>query len=85
MNWQISVAGRARKQLKRFPVPDAERIEHAIDEMEQNPFAGDIEKMGGQENAWRRRVGAYRIFYEVFADQKFVRIVDIHRRASNTY
>ena len=85
MNWQIAAAGRARKQLKRFPLADADRIERAIDEMARDPFAGDIEKMGGQENIWRRRVGAYRIFYEVFANQRMIRITEIRRRASNTY
>lgn len=85
MNWQIAVAGHAGKQLNRFPAKDKDRIKRAIDEMEQDPFVGDIEKMIGQENAWRRRVGAYRIFYEVFINQKMIRIVAIRRRASNTY
>ena len=85
MNWQISVAGHARKQLKRIPAADRDRIEHAIDEMWQEPFRGDIEKMGGQENSWRRRIGAYRIFYEIFTDQKIIRISDIRRRTSKTY
>ena len=85
MSWRIIVVGRAGKQLKRIPASDAERIESAIDAMERDPFAGDIEKMGGQENIWRRRVGAYRIFYEVFANQRMIRITEIRRRASNTY
>ena len=85
MNWQIAVAGRARKQLKRFPNVDADRIKRAIDEMEQDPFRGDIEKMSGQINIWRRRIGAYRIFYEIFTDQKAIRISEITRRTSKTY
>lgn len=85
MNWQIDVAGRARKQLNRLPSKDKDRIERVIDEMEQDPFAGDIEKMVGQENVWRRRIGAYRVFYEVFISQKMVHISIIHRRTSNTY
>lgn len=85
MNWRIAVAGRARKQLKRFPASDADRIKHSVDDMGENPFRGDIEKMSGQENVWRRRVGAYRIFYEVFSDQKIIRIFEITRRTSKTY
>lgn len=85
MNWQIAAAGRARKQLKRFPVSDTTRIEDAIDAMAHNPFVGDIEKMGGEENVWRRRVGAYRILFEVFTNQKLIRVTDIRRRTSATY
>ena len=85
MNWQIFVAGHAQKQLKRISAADRDRIERAIDGMWQDPFHGDIEKMGGQENSWRRRVGAYRIFWEIFNDQKLIRITDIRRRTSKTY
>jgi len=60
-------------------------MKDVINEMARDPFAGDIEKMSGQENVWRRRVGAYRIFYEVFTDQKLIHITDIRRRTSSTY
>ena len=85
MNWQIFVASHAQKQLKWISATDSDRIERAIDEMEQDPFRGDIKRMGGQENSWRRRVGAYRIFWEIFDDQKLIRITDIRRRTSKTY
>lgn len=85
MNWRIAVAGRARKQLKRFPVADTDRIKHAVDDMADNPFRGDIEKMSGKENVWRRRVGAYRIFYEILNDRGIIRISEITRRTSHTY
>ena len=85
MNWQISVASHARKQLKRVPAADRDRIERAVDEMGQDPFRGDIERMSGQEKSWRRRIGAYRIFYEIFTDQRIIRISDIRRRTSKTY
>ena len=85
MNWHIAVSSHARKQLNRFPTPDTRRVEHAIDEMQQDPFAGDVEKINGQKNSWRRRVGAYRILYDIFNDQKMIRVVAIRRRASNTY
>ena len=31
-----------------------------------------LRKMKGEENAWRRRIGAYRIFYEICAKEKIV-------------
>ena len=36
-----------------------------VEKLPLNPYAGDIKKMEGEEYVWRRRVGAYRIFYEI--------------------
>lgn len=85
MNWQIYVTDRAGKQLKKLPKYDAERIGKAIDDMELNPFNGDVEKLSGQENAWRRRVGSYRILYEIHIAKKIIYIVDVKRKTSSTY
>jgi len=35
--------------------------------------------------AWRRRVGDWRIFFDVYPEQRLVDIVDIHRRTTTTY
>jgi mRNA-degrading endonuclease RelE of RelBE toxin-antitoxin system len=29
----------------------------------EDPFSGDIIKLEGAENRWRRRVGSYRVFF----------------------
>ena len=85
MNWKIYATNRAEKQLKKLPKSDAERIEETIDAMALNPFSGDIEKLSGEDNAWRRRVGSYRILYEVNITKKIAYIIDIKRRTSSTY
>jgi mRNA-degrading endonuclease RelE of RelBE toxin-antitoxin system len=35
--------------------------------------------------AWRRRVGSYRIFFDVYPDRQHIDVVDIARRTSTTY
>lgn len=85
MNWKIYVIDRVEKQLKKFPKNDFGRIKKAIDEMESEPFGGDIEKLSGQENAWRRRVGSYRIFYEIRIPKRIIYVFDIKRRTSSSY
>ena len=85
MNWQILVTKSAAKQTKHFPKKDFVRIGEAIDEMATNPFLGDVQKIGGEENTWRRRVGNYRIKYIVKVDKRLVYIFDIKRRTSSTY
>ena len=85
MNWQISIASAAQKQLKKINWQDAQKIEKVIDGMVCNPFVGDIQKMVGKEDVWRRRVGSYRIFYKVNNDLLIIYILEIKRRTSNTY
>ena len=46
---------------------------------------GDIVKLGGEDNIWRRRVGNYRIKYRVSMEEKIIDIYDIERRTSSTY
>ncbi len=62
MNWQVKISKAARKSLKRFPVNDARKIGSVLYDLLFNPYGGDIEKIEGDENSWRRRVGSYRIF-----------------------
>ena len=85
MTWLVRVTKTAEKQLKRIPKNDTEKIWVVIDEMEDNPFYGDITKIEGESNVWRRRVGNYRVVYRLFVDEHIVNIYDIRRRTSNTY
>ena len=85
MNWQIKIAGSAGKNLKRFPAQDITNIKSALDELVFNPYHGDIQKMEGRENSWRRRIGAYRIFFDIDKKRKIINITNIKRRTSSTY
>lgn len=85
MNWKIYITDRAEKQIRKSPKRYAERIKNTIDAIEINPFTGDIEKLSGEKNAWRRRIGPYRIFYEIHIVRKIIYIFDIRRRTSSTY
>jgi mRNA-degrading endonuclease RelE of RelBE toxin-antitoxin system len=85
MNWNVVITGNAEKQLKRLPGQDETHIRDAIVAMEENPFTGDIVKLGGRYNAWRRRVGNYRIMYKLLSREEIIFIYDIRRRTSATY
>ncbi|MBI4086245.1 MAG: type II toxin-antitoxin system RelE/ParE family toxin [Candidatus Liptonbacteria bacterium] len=84
MNWVLHVRDKARKAARRFPEKDQKHIIEALREMRENPFAGDIVKLD-EENSWRRRVGAYRIFYEVFAAQHAIYVFRVERHTSKMY
>ena len=85
MSWLVSIASSARKNLKRFPLRSREKILLSLEEFIFNPYAGDIEKIKGEDNTWRRRVGDYRIIYDVNPKKNLVEVRIIKRRSSNTY
>lgn len=85
MNWVVYVTKSAKKQLSKLPTKDSQRVDAAIDVMDSDPFFGDLQKLGGHENRWRRRVGNYRIFFLVLSQERTIYIYNIKRRASNTY
>ena len=85
MNWDLLVDPIARKFLKRIPRKQAEKIGAVIDGLVSDPYFGDIEKMSGEDDTWRRRVGPCRIFYKIFSTQNLVFVFNIKRRTSSTY
>jgi mRNA-degrading endonuclease RelE of RelBE toxin-antitoxin system len=84
MEWTVVLAGPARKSLKRIPASDKTRILAALAEMQQNPFQGDVRKLQGLPG-FRRRVGNWRILFEVVLERRHVVIAAIERRTSTTY
>lgn len=85
MSWIVVLTNAARKELRSIPRKDRARLDAVITTMEENPFQGDIVKLGGESNRWRRRVGAYRIMYNLVSNERGIFIYDIKRRTSNTY
>ena len=84
MEWAVVLAGPASKSLKRIPAGDKTRILAALEEMRQDPFHGDIRKLQGLPG-FRRRVGSWRILFEVVPERRHVVIAGIERRTSTTY
>ncbi|MBI2639441.1 MAG: type II toxin-antitoxin system RelE/ParE family toxin [Candidatus Sungbacteria bacterium] len=81
--WRVVVNKSAQKQIDRIPDKDAKRISGEVEGMGYNPFLGDIVKLG--DYRWRRRVGNYRIMYNILPNQRVIFIYDIRRRTSSTY
>lgn len=84
MTWEFIVDDDAKRRLRRFPRKDQEHIAAALIEMENDPFSGDVVKLKGT-GGFRRRVGAYRIFFDVNFPMHRIEVTDIVRRTSATY
>jgi mRNA-degrading endonuclease RelE of RelBE toxin-antitoxin system len=83
VNWTLLVTKPARKELEKLPDKDQRRIQQALDQLEDNPFSGDIKCL--QPPGWRRRVGNYRIFYDLYVADHRIVVTAIVRRTSTTY
>ena len=84
-SWDLEIDPSIYRVLRRFPRKDARRIFETIGALPLNPYAGDIQKMNGEVNTWRRRVESYRIFYEVLLHERKILVSRVERRTSSTY
>ena len=84
-NWVLKIDPGVFKTLKKLPRKDSERLIFIIEALASNPFSGDIQKLEGEENVWRRRIGAYRIFYEIYSFEKIILVFRLERRTTKTY
>ena len=83
MNWTLLVTKPAKKALEKLPSRDQIRIERVLALMERNPFVGDIKRL--EPSGWRRRVGNYRIYYDLYMDERSIVVTAVLRRMSKTY
>ena len=83
--WDLRIDPAVLKTAAKIPRRGAGKILVAIKLITFNPYFGDIQKMRGEEDVWRRRVGSYRIFYKVLADKKIILVFHLERRTSKTY
>lgn len=84
-NWDSQIKESVFKSLKKIPKKDSEVIMDVIKELPINFYSGDIKRLKGEVDTWRKRVGNYRIFYEIHKNIKTVVVFKIERRGSHTY
>ena len=83
--WILHVDARVAKETRRFPKKDFGAIKDAIRLLPQDPHAGDIQKMRGEDDTWRRRIGSHRIFFRIKAAERIILVFHVERRTSTTY
>jgi mRNA interferase RelE/StbE len=81
VDYSITFARSARKELENLPAEIADRILGKIESLASNPrFPGAI-KLHGHKNLWRLRVGDYRVVYSIDDYSKTVDVLIVrHRR-----
>ncbi len=84
-SWDVQVRKPAEKGLRRAPRPERERLDAALKQMREDPLAGDVERLKDQPTAFRRRVGEWRILFDVEPVRRLVEVRFIERRTTTTY
>ena len=64
MRYQVILPKSVQKELDRLPDDIAKRILTWLAALESNPRPADVKKLKGRD-AWRIRVGDYRVIYEI--------------------
>jgi mRNA interferase RelE/StbE len=71
----------AVKELNKLDLPVRRRLLAAITLLEDEPRPDGVKKLAGDENAWRIRIGDYRVLYEIHDEKVLVVIFRAaHRR-----
>ncbi len=75
----------AERDLRDVEESDLHRIDAVLEEMFSDPYQGDVKFLRGSGGVLRRRVGDWRILFELDRKKKLIVITGVRRRASNTY
>jgi mRNA interferase RelE/StbE len=85
VTWKLIFSNSARRNLRKLPLNDRRRIDRALDELALDPSQGDVLPLRNHPAEFRKRVGDYRVFFDLERDERLVRVHDIVRRTSTTY
>jgi len=74
-----------RKLRQRASGRDSERLRRAIASLADEPRPQGVKKIRGAEQAYRIRVGSYRVVYDVYDHENLVLLLQVARRTETTY
>jgi mRNA interferase RelE/StbE len=83
MSYIVIVPKSVQKQIDRLPKYISDKILKEITKLEINPHPVGCKKLEGRE-AWRIRIGNYRVIYEINDKGKIVTLFRVRHR-SNIY
>ncbi len=80
MSYTIEFSPRAARQFKDLPKQVQVRLKTKIDALSENPRPRGVEKLKGEDDLYRIRVGDFRVIYQVKDNALIVLIVKIGDR-----
>lgn len=80
MRYTVQIRPSAQKTISKIEKKIAQKIIEKIDLLAANPRHHGSIKLSGEENAYRTRVGKYRIIYEIYDSQVLVSVINVDHR-----
>lgn len=85
MTYRIEFTRRAARDLERLDRRARLRIVEAVAGLGIDPRPAGVKKLKGADNAWRIRVGDYRVIYEIHDNSVLIVVFRVgHRRDIHT-
>lgn len=79
--YEVLLHAAVPKEISRIPAATRRRVKAAIDALAAEPVPLGAARLRGRENAYRIRIGDYRVVYEVHVTEVIVYVVGVaHRR-----
>ena len=63
--YTVELTSAAAKQVRKLDAPARGRVLRALAGLADEPRPSGVKKLVGSDNAWRIRVGDYRVIYEI--------------------
>ena len=81
IRYKLLVHAAVPKEIEAIPSPQRERVRDCISSLASDPIPVGASRIKGRVNAYRIRLGDYRIVYEVHVTEIVVYVVGVgHRR-----
>jgi mRNA interferase RelE/StbE len=78
--FELLIEKRAEKGFKKIPTDTVKRLITKIKRLRNDPRPSGCRKIEGAENAYRIRLGDYRIVYEIDEDKKQIIVFAVGHR-----
>ena len=85
MPYRVEVSPAAARDLGRLPSQVRQRLEPVILGLREEPRPHGVRKIQGADQAYRVRLGDYRIVYDLYEAEKLVVVLRVVRRAESSY
>jgi mRNA-degrading endonuclease RelE of RelBE toxin-antitoxin system len=74
--WTVSkIANSVRKEIENLDLKLKEEIIKNFECLEYNPFLGDVKKVKGKKNIYRKRIGEYRFYFRTIPQLNNIHIL----------
>jgi len=80
MSYRLEVKESGQRELAELPTRIQRRIVRALEKLAEDPRPSGVHKIRGTEDAYRIRVGDYRVIYEVREKQLVVYVIRMRHR-----